>query len=267
MSFLRKSWGPIRLAIATQFEYRFNLLVDAVLQPSVSAIVEISLWYSVLMHAPNKELNGFGVASYTTYALWVVFFARVSANWMYEFKMINEIESGRINGLLVRPYSFYSFYLGQFMGYKALTCGISFFIPVAVSLIFGGATDFSRLPLALLMLFSFLIFAHTLSFIVASLTFFMNKTQGITSAKNIFIWLLSGELIPLDLFPPALKVINNAMPFSCGAYLPVAFITHRIGLEPMLKGFEVLFIWTIGAALLARFVWHRGLRAYSGTGA
>jgi ABC-2 type transport system permease protein len=142
------------MAILSQLEYRFNLFTDAVIQPLLTGVIEVTLWSAILASTATGTLAGYPRSSYLAYALWAAFFARISTNWMYEYRMMEEIDSGTVNSVLSRPISFYEYYLGQFMGYKLLTTVISFVIPIAVVLVIPGPTQLSRLPLACVLIFS-----------------------------------------------------------------------------------------------------------------
>ena len=67
-----------------------------------------------------ETLGGFGREYYLGYTLWATFVGRITTNWMYEFMMLEQIETGRVNSILVRPISFYEFYLSQFVVAKLL---------------------------------------------------------------------------------------------------------------------------------------------------
>lgn len=256
-----------KLAIQSQLEYRFNAIIDWCINPLVSTIVEIAMWWTMFAAMGVSSLGGYPREYYLSYVTWAVFFSRISANWMYEFRMLQEIESGTINSILVRPISFYEFYLGQFMGYKIMATISSFWLPAALALVIGGTTDFSRLPFSILLVMTNLLFIYTLSFCVVTMAFKFTKATSFTVTKNFFIWLASGELFPLDLLPNSLKVLSSVLPFSSGCYVPVGFLTHRLGWDALARGFLASLIWTGIFGLFAVILWRRGIREYTGTGA
>lgn len=244
-----------------------NLASDAVIQPLISAAIEITIWWSIFHSTGLKEMNGFPPEHYLTYALWAAFFARISTSWMYEFIMTEEINTGRINTILSRPISFYEFYLGQLMGYKFVCLITSFGIPILASFWFNGPTHLARLPLAIALLAFYLILVHTISFAISSLAFHYNRIHAITSAKNIALWVLSGEFFPLDLVPEPFRGLILKLPFSAGVYVPVAYITGRVDQSAVWQSFLSVFLGILVLGVLASLMWKRGIRLYSGTGA
>lgn len=268
--FWRRSLGCARLAVLSQLEYRFNLLTDVIVQPVATAAVEIVLWSAIFASATAggaTTLGGFTLEYYLSYALWAAFFGRISASWLYEFRMIEEIESGTVNSVLARPISFYEYYLAQLMGYKVLTTVFSLSVPVVISVFLKGSTILSRLPLTLALVFFGLLFVHTISFAVSSFGFFFNRVRAFTYAKNIMLWGLSGELFPLDLVPEPYRSWVIALPFSSFVYIPVGYLTGRLEIGSVLNGFFSVTCGLLIMGVLSTLLWRAGNRRYSGTGA
>lgn len=266
-AFWKRNLAFFKLAIVTNLEYRLNFFVDALAQPILHAGIESFLWFAVFTSIESNHINGFTREYYLSYAIWGGFMARIASSWMYEFRMIDEIDSGSINGLLVRPMTFYEYYLSQLMGYKFITTIFSFIAPIAAILIFNLPTHLIRLPLAMALVFYFLILIHSIGFLVACSSFFLNKVHSFSAAKNLCIWLLTGELVPIDLMPETMKNIFLSLPFSSGVFIPVGYITGRIDESYIWHGFKIVTISIILTSFLAYFFWKRGLKSYSGTGA
>lgn len=255
------------MAIASNVEYRLNYVIDAVVQPVLTVFIELLLWTAVFRAAGSDTIAGFGLQSYLAYALWGAFFARISASWMYEFRMIDEIESGSVNGLLVRPMSFYEYYFSQLMGYKFITTIVSFLIPLTASFFLDWPADLSRLPLATLLVMYYLVLVHSISFVVCSFAFFLNRIHAFTVAKNLALWIVGGELIPLDLMPEPFRGFIIALPFSSGVYLPVGYLTGRVTAAQVGMGFVSVTAGLVVVNLFGAWLWKRGLKSYVGTGA
>lgn len=267
IAFWKRNLGFYKLAIASNIEYRMNFFIDAVLQPSITAVVEMLLWMAIFKGAQAELIGGFDKSYYLAYALWATFIARTTANWSYEFKMIEEIDQGSINSLLVRPMSFYEYYLSQLLGYKTVTTFFSLIFPVLIILALNLPTHWSRVPMALLLVFYYLFFVYGVSFCISSLAFFFNKVNSLTVTKNLALWLFTGELFPLDLMPEAIKRIFLILPFSSGVYVPVAFMTGRVGWEALWQGFASVTVSILIITALGWLLWKKGMKAYVGTGA
>lgn len=266
-AFWKRNLGFCKMAIASNVEYRLNYVIDALVQPTLTTFIELLLWTAVFRSAGTELIGGFNLHHYMAYALWGAFFARIAASWMYEFRMIEEVESGSINGLLARPMSFYEYYFSQLMGYKLITTVASFMIPFVASLFLDWPVDMSHLPLACLLVAYYLILVHSISFCVSCFAFFLNKINSFTVAKNLALWMMTGEIVPLDLMPEPFRSVITALPFSSGVFLPVGYLTGRVNFDQMLHGFYSVTVGLVVVNLLGAFLWKRGLRSYAGTGA
>ena len=102
---------------------------------------------------------------------------------------------------------------------------------------------------------------------LASLGFFFSRIHHITVAKNITLWMLTGELFPLDLAPEPFRSILIALPFSSAVYRPVGYLTGRLELNTITEGFLSISLGLLVAAAIATALWNAGRRRYSGTGA
>lgn len=267
ISFCKKIWYSAKLAVLNQLEYRLNFMSDALFQSVILCLIEVAMWKGFFLTSGKTEVAGYAAEKYLAYALWGPFFARVAVNWMYEGMMIREVDSGRVNSILVRPYSFYEYYLGQFMGYKIICLFVSLAAPIVFTYLFHLPVLMYRLPLAVLLILYYLILVYTISFVVAAMAFWMTRVYSITFVKNITLWLLTGELFPLDMIPEPYRAWIVRLPFSAGVYRPIGYLTGRIEVQEMYYGFFSVTVGILLAGAVAAIMWRRGLRVYTGTGA
>jgi len=264
---IQRNLALAQLAIQSAVEYRFNFMVDAVLQPAMSVLIEITLWYAVFKSLGQTQILGFSRERYFAYALWAPFFSRIAVSWMYEFKMIDEIYSGAVNAVLTRPVSFFEYYLSQLLGYKFITTMVSLVFPLVFGVIFHLSVEFWRIPWAILLVLYYMILIHMMGFTIACIAFFLNRAESLTMNKNLALWVLSGELFPLDLMPQPYRDILIHLPFSNGVYVPVGYITGRFGHLVVWQGFLSVSAGILFFGLLNHVLWKQGLKRYTGTGA
>lgn len=244
-----------------------NYVTDAIFQPVVTATVEVALWFALFAGLEGGTLAGYGRDNYLAYAIWASFVSRIAISWMYEYKMIEDIANGGVNSSLARPMSFYEYYFSQLMGYKVMTTAVSFLVPVSVILFFGLDTNWSRLPMALLLVFFYLVLIHAMSFCVANTAFFLTKVDSFTASKNIMLMLFTGEYFPLDLLPSPWKEWFIALPFSSAVYVPVGYVLGRVGFDGILRGFASVTVGIAVFSIVGAVMWRAGLKRYTGTGA
>jgi ABC-2 type transport system permease protein len=267
-AFWKRNLALANLAVVTNLEYRFNFVIDAFVQPILSVGIELLLWIAIFKTVDATGLiGGFGRDSYLAYAVWAPFLGRIAISWMYEAMMVEEVVTGSINTILTRPLSFFEYYMSQTIGYKLITTLFSMCVPLAASYFFKLPVLFERLPAAFLLVLYYLFLVHTMSFLVASLGFYLTRVRSFTLLKNLSLMLLGGELVPIDLMPKNLSELLLNLPFSSGVYVPLAFITGRGGWDLLYKGFFNVTWGLAAAGLISYFLWKRGVREYTGTGA
>ncbi|MBX9769022.1 MAG: ABC-2 family transporter protein [Bdellovibrionales bacterium] len=267
IDFWKRNLALFKLAIVSNMEYRVNFLVDALIQPLATGLVEAILWMAVFASITSSTVAGFAKEFYLSYAIWGAFITRIATNWMYEHRMIQEVDTGSINAILSRPISFFEYYLSQYIGYKMIIAGCSLFIPLAFCWAWHLPFEWNRLPGMLLLVTYYLIFSHLMSFCIACCAFFWNRVYNLTAAKNLFLWLLTGELFPLDLIPEPYRSVVIDLPFASAVYVPVGYVTGRLGEEALVNGFVSVTGGILLVGLIAKLMWRQGLLRYSGTGA
>lgn len=265
--FWKRNLAFAKLAIISNLEYRFNFFIDSLVQPVLTCFLEVMLWLAIFKGANRETIAGFGQEYYLGYAIWAAFFSRIATSWIYEIRMIDEIGSGSINSIIVRPMSFYEYYLSQLLGYKFIITISSLIAPIAICLAMNLPTDLSRIPLAMLLAFYFLVFIHSISFLLSTLAFHFTKIHSVTAVKNMILWVLMGDQFPLDLLPKHIADFFISLPFASGVFLPVSYITHRVEIDKVFGGFISITIGLLIVNLLGNYMWRLGLKSYSGTGA
>lgn len=229
-------------------------------------LVEAAFWTGLIEASGNDLLGGFSARYYLGYFLYPIL-QLGSMNWRFERAMIAEINSGAVNALLLRPSSFFEYHLGQLLGQKLITALVMLPVISFIAWVWDLPFHAERLPIVFFMGICYVVLLFSLHFAVASMAFFYDNVYSLNNSKNMIVWILTGELMPLDLLPSPISEWVIALPFSCGVFLPAAYLSGRIDSNVFMKGFLSLAVGGIVFGLLARFVWKRGLRQYSGTGA
>jgi len=229
-------------------------------------LIEVAFWTGLIEASGNELLAGFPARYYLGYFLYTIL-QLGSMNWRLERAMIAEINSGAVNALLLRPSSFFEYHMGQLLGQKLITALVMLPVISFIAWVWDLPFHAERLPMVFLMGVCYVILLFSLHFAVASMAFFFDNVYSLNNTKNMLIWIFTGELIPLDLLPSSIREWVIALPFSCGIYLPAAYLSGRIGTDAFMRGFVSLAVGGVVFGLLARLVWKQGLRRYSGTGA
>src|ERR1700722_14535998 len=236
VSFLKKNLACIRLGISSRTTYPIDFFMAIAVIPLCYFLVEAAFWTGLIEASGNELLGGFPARYYLGYFLYTIL-QLGSMNWRFERAMIAEINNGAVNALLLRPSSFFEYHLGQLLGQKLITALVM--LPVISFIAWAWDLPFhaDRLPMVFLMGICYVILLFSLHFAVASMAFFFDNVYSLNNSKNMIIWFLTGELMPLDLLPSPIREWVIALPFSCGIYMPAAYLSGRIGTGVFMKGF------------------------------
>jgi ABC-2 type transport system permease protein len=94
----------------------------------------------------------------------------------------------------------------------------------------------------------------------------------VDSATSLFeIWmglyaLLSGYLVPLELFPPWVAALARWLPFRSMLGFPVELVTGLLTRQQALLELGIQWGWIAGLLLLVRTSWRSGLRRFAAFG-
>ena len=109
--------------------------------------------------------------------------------------------------------------------------------------------------------------AHWLvSATIGALAFFVDSSAKVMDAWLAGLFVFSGYLIPVDLFPTALRPLVEWLPFRYQIGLPVELMVgaHDLDSALTLVGRQVIFV--VLAALTTQLVWRQGLTRYAAYG-
>jgi ABC-2 type transport system permease protein len=274
MDSLRLAAAPIlgfaRMAFLDLLAYRLRYVVG-VLNYVIYMGVQYFLWSAVYASAPGGEegIGGFRFREIVTYFAvgWVV---RVSTFNNLDRELSERVTQGDIVLDLLRPPSLLAMRYGGALGEAAFR--IAFMgLPTALVLfpLFGvrapaaGGSFAGALAVIAAFVASAVLAFHLsflINFMVGASTVFFERIRGFLWAKFVLIQLLSGLLVPLDLFPPWARTVLEALPFRGTIHAPASIWLGRGGGAGAARELALQAAWTAVLWFLARRLWARARR-------
>jgi ABC-2 type transport system permease protein len=99
----------------------------------------------------------------------------------------------------------------------------------------------------------------------AMFAFWTERANAIENFWFLFFLFLSGMIAPLEVFPPVVRAIALWTPFPYLIHFPASLL---VGLpQDIPRSFLAMIAWSLLFFALNRWLWHRGLKQYSGMGA
>jgi len=229
----------------------------------VTYLINVTVYYFIwkALYATDPDFAaGFNFPEMVTYVAvgWVirsVYFNNIDQ------KMATEVQNGNIVANLLKPTRIQAVYLGQAIGEASFRLFL-LTLPSAlvISLIFPvmGPASWTAAGAFLLSLAGSVLLVGALNFIIGSLAVRMKTILGLLRAKYYIQELLSGLLVPMTMFPPAMADVFAWLPFQHIAYTPLRIYLGKLEGAALAEALAAQWAWTfvllVGGAIFWRWM-------------
>jgi ABC-2 type transport system permease protein len=228
-------------------------------------LIMLALWSTVARDAPVGRFNQ---QDFVAYFLATFVVRQLTGAWV-AWQLSFEVRTGTLAMRLLRPVNPMVSYAVENLA--AIPLRLIVALPVAILALL--LTGVQRLPkeASLWIIFGLSLLGGWL------ITFLANAAIGTlalwtgSSIKVMDVWLalymvLSGYLVPVELFPPGLRTVVEVLPFRFQIGFPVELLTGGMGLGHALRLLAGQWLW-VGLFLLGvRVLWLRGLQRFAAYG-
>lgn len=251
----------LRVGFAEAIAYRAEMLVWML--TTTMPLVSLALWSAVARAAPVGRFTQQGFAAYFLATLVV---RQLSGSWLV-WEMNQDIRSGALSQRLLRPIHPLLAYSAENLAALPLRALLS--APIALVLLFTmdrpPTSAVSLLLFAASLLGAWLINFFTMA-LIGALAFFIESSTAIFELWLLAFMLLSGYLVPLELFPPVLGAVTHALPFRYTVAFPVELITGLLSGRAALIDLAIQWAYVTGSATLALLAFRAGIRRFAAYG-
>ena len=174
-----------------------------------------------------------------------------------------DVVEGRVAMNLIKPIDYRASLISCAMGnmvYRLLFPGIFIWIGLEIYKVFAlkmEAVSLSTLLLYLCsVLMSFLLYV-LFDFCFGMVAFFTTYIFGLRMAKTALLSFLTGQLIPISLFPLAAQKIFEYMPFSSMVYTPVMIYLNKYTPAELVWALGRQAVWVVILYVLGSMIWKR----------
>jgi len=255
------------VGLQSNLVYRWNFLIRGFFSLARLAVVFI-LWGAA--YAGVTRIGGYTVGQTFTYFTVLIALQFMIGAFNEDYQIGEEIRNGLINQFLLKPINYYVYRFTVFLAARVVSGALVFVPLLLVFPLIRAHLDFPgdpwRLAIGVPALALGALIQFTLAYCFGLLAFWFLEIQGFVILSFAAETLLSGQIFPLDLLPPALFRAAQYLPFYYMMYFPAAIFTGRLGFSAALSGLAVAAAWVALFALVARFVWLAGLRKHTAVG-
>lgn len=248
-----------RDATAYRWDFLFEVLGSAV----VPALVQWVLWYALFDLGGMKEVGGMSYPQMIQYTIATVLFSQIRGG-NHDFELAEMIRSGALSNFLLRPVSLVEFIYLQGVSPKLFIAGASLVAGIVFGHFFG--IDPSRMIGATFLAFIGNIIHYQIGAILATVSFYWEEAYAVLMVKNMLVALLSGELLPLQLFPESMQWLWKSTPFYLYVYGPAQYALGNWSHAEFLGALGSGLLWMAMFWAMIRLSWRIGIRRYLSLG-
>jgi ABC-2 type transport system permease protein len=253
----------LRVGLAEAVAYRAEMLVWVL--ATTMPLVMMALWTSV---ARGQPIGRYDQPQFVAYFLVTFIVRQLTGSWV-SWQMNFEVKNGTLAMRLLRPVHPLWAYAAETVAAMPLRALVS--VPVAVVALVAVGTDrLTRDPLLAVLsglsIGGAWLLTLLINFLIGCASFFFESSTKLMDAWLVFFFVLSGYLIPVDLFPPALRAIAEWLPFRYQLGLPVELITAAHDRREAVALLVRQWAWVAGALALTMAAWSRGVKRFAAYG-
>lgn len=243
--------------------YRWEFLFEILGSAFVPAAIQLVMWHAMFTMNGAETVGGMTYAQAIQYTLVSMMFTQVRGG-NHDFELQEMIRSGGLSNYLLRPIGVVEFVYLRGIAPKIFTALFALAIGAVVGWMFG----LSPINLFVAMIIAFVgnIIHYQISAALASAAFAWEEAYSILMVKNMVVSLLSGELIPLSMFPDSMKWIWEAAPFYLYVYAPTKIATGEWPLSSLGPHLLWATMWLIVGWSAIKLSWGLGIRKYQSLG-
>ncbi len=254
-------WSYLRIGIANELQYRVNFFIQLLQSLVALATGLIGLW---LVFSHTTQLGGWSqpelLAVMGVYLLMGgLIQAAIQPNMQ---RLMNEIREGTLDFALTKPVDAQLLVSVREFRFWQLTdlliglgvLGVAVVQMRATVALWQALAFVAALVLGGVMIYSFWLILTTTAFWLIRVWELVNLFQGLYAAGR---W-------PVTIYPDWLRLsLTFLVPVAFAVTVPAEALTQRLGPTTLLGALGL----ALGLAAVARLVWGRGVRSYSGASA
>ena len=268
-----KYFSILRINWINALEYRGNALIGlfAILS---GLFIEYQIWSLIFVSNNYSKITMDGVEKGYNFEQLIVFIflsiivGQLKSSWVTSSQMILEIRQGLINKYLIRPISYFWYHFMMFVGINSLYIIVYMSLLVLFLYIFPGMifkTIASILGFSISLLLSIYL-SYCIYFIMVCFAFWFGEVRSIVVAYNLGMLMISGQYIPIRLFPEEILSIIKWTPIPYLVDFPVSIATGIINQSQWILQINIALIWCLILTIISFIIYKIGIKGYEAYG-
>jgi ABC-2 type transport system permease protein len=260
----------LRIALEERLAYRGDFALGTLMR-FLPVITQIFLWWAIFDSVDQLTLAGYSFNDMVAYYLISMLGRAFSSMPGLASNVAKQVREGEIKKFLIQPVDMIGFLLLGRVAHKIAYYTVAT-LPFALVFYLCRGYFSDGWPSAEVMigfLFS-LIMAFLLGFFIdlciGLVGFWFLEVSSLLFVYMLLNFFLSGHMFPLDWLPDPWRSLVDVTPFKYLAYFPAAIFLEKIDPSRLWIELGIEAAWLVFFILLARTLYARGLKRYSGFG-
>lgn len=258
-----------KISFHQEFAYKLNFIMWRV-RNLMQIFLIIFLWDTVFT-SPGRVVFGYDKAKILTY-IFGLMIVRAFVLSARAIEVSGEVSRGDLVNYLIKPISYFKYWLTRDISNKFLNLGFAFF---EFTLLYFLLRPPFFLQTNIIFLLSFFIslglsfFTYFIFlFIVNSIPFWMPEAgfAGHFLLTTVVTEFLSGALFPLDILPASFQSFLNYTPFPYLIFFPLQVYLGKVTGPALVRGILISASWVVVLFLTMSAIWRKGLKIYQAYG-
>jgi len=276
---VRSWWTILRIALEERLVYRGDFALGTLMR-FLPIITQIFLWSAVFeaigsngttSTANPQQLAGYSFHEMVAYYLLSMLARAFSSMPGLASSVARQIREGEIKKYIVQPVDLVGFLLLSRIAHKiayytvaTLPFAIVFFL--CRGYFTGGWPSGPHLIAFLISLVLAFMLGYFMDMCIGLIGFWFLEVSSLLFVYMLMNFFLSGHMFPLDLLPDPWRQLVDFLPLKYLAYFPAAIFLEKIPADQLVWQIALEFLWLGFFVMLARWMFAKGLKRYSGYG-
>ena len=262
-------WVIFRISLEERFVYRGDFALGTLMR-FLPIITQIFLWTAIFQASGKSEIVDYTRDTVIAYYMLTMISRAFSSMPGLCNGIALQVRNGEVKKFLIQPLDMLGFMLLSRVAHKAAYYTIAV-VPFAFVFFlcrgfFPGWPEAPVLIAFCLSLFMGFLLGFYIEASLGLVAFWFLEVSSLVFIYNLLSFFLSGHMFPLDLLPVWAHDIVNLLPFQYLAYTPAAIFLGKIQGPELWTSLAIEMCWLLAFVGLARIMFHRGIRRYSGFG-
>lgn len=243
--------------------YRLEFLFEVAGSAFVPAAIQSVMWYAMFKLGGMTEVAGMTYTDMINYTLVSLLFTQVRGG-DHDFELAEMIRSGQLSNYLLRPVGVVEFVWIRGIAPKIFIAGFCLLVGMLMAPFLGISPV--RMMGAMVLALIGNIIHYQVGSVLATTSFVWEEAYSVLMVKNLAVSFLSGELLPLNLFPEHLQWLWKSTPFYLYVFGPAQYALGHWSHTEFLMQLGVALLWVLAGTVAIRLSWGWGINRYQSLG-